>query len=86
LPSQAGATGTERVLDEKDLLGAVVSYIRDDLHVRRLRQIWDVINGSLDARFDKDEKTASSRKVARSLTALPSRINGGIDPLQPGPH
>ncbi|MFB9263416.1 hypothetical protein ACFFWD_09575 [Bradyrhizobium erythrophlei] len=48
---QTGAKGSERKVDPKDVLGAVISYIRDDLHVRRLRQIWDVINSSLDGRY-----------------------------------
>ena len=49
-PALAERTGSERHLDESDQLSAVVAFIRDDLHVRRLRQIWDVINERLSER------------------------------------
>lgn len=47
---------SELPLDHRDALQAVVSIIRDDPHVMRLRQIWDVIRLRLEQRPDPVEK------------------------------
>jgi len=73
-PPQTYAKGSERVLDQKDELSAVISYIRDDLHVRRLRQIWDVINSSLDNRsHQKNENPDAASRVDGDANTPPQK-------------
>lgn len=52
-PVEPKQSNSEQLLDLDKEFAVFVSFVRDDLHVRRLRQIWDILNGHFDARGPK---------------------------------
>ncbi|MDV2986513.1 UNVERIFIED_CONTAM: hypothetical protein Q9R58_19520 [Methylobacteriaceae bacterium AG10] len=50
-PGELKKGNSQPSLDLDDEFAAFVSFVRDDLHVRRLRQIWDILNQHFDARY-----------------------------------
>ena len=72
---------SEVALDQHDALQALVALARDDLHVMRLRQIWDVIRMRLIQRPGEDTVVQQPRgaRPSKNLAAPPVAVREAAD-------
>ncbi|MBB2963910.1 hypothetical protein [Methylobacterium sp. R2-1] len=62
-PREPKVANSEPSLNLDDEFAAFVSFVRDDLHVRRLRQIWDILNRHFDARCPASSTAPAAAKA-----------------------
>jgi hypothetical protein len=67
-PATTNGLCSHAELDLSHELDTIVAYIRDDLHVRRLRQIWDLFSGQLDERIGDSDNLSRRPDGPRSET------------------